>query len=199
MRTRQHAVVHLLIDMVNPLDFPTGERLLPPALAAARRIAALKERLRAAGIPTVYVNDNFGHWELGFRELVERYRSGSTPGSELLPFIAPNPDDHFVLKPKHSGFYATSLEVLLRQWGTRRLILTGIQGNICVMFTANDAHMREYEVIVPEDCIACEDADWQHFAVRQLREVIHADTRPSEALDVSRDRAAPSTDFPPAG
>lgn len=182
MRTPQHPTVHLLIDMVNPLDFPTGHRLLEPALAAARNIAALKQRLRTAGIPTVYVNDNFGRWQLGFRELVELYRTSSTPGAALLPFITPDADDHFVLKPKHSGFYATSLEVLLMQWGARRLILTGIQGNICVMFTADDAHMREYEVIVPANCIACEDADWQHFAVRQLREVVHADIRPSEEL-----------------
>jgi len=184
MSTPHHPLVHLLIDMVNPLDFPTGTELLQPALAAARRIAALKQRLRAAGVPTVYVNDNFGRWELGFRELVEVYRTSSTPGAALLPFVAPDPADHFVLKPKHSGFYATSLEVLLRQWGSRRLILTGIQGNICVMFTADDAHMRDYEVMVPEDCIACEDADWQHFAMRQLREVIHADTRVSEALEL---------------
>ena len=182
MRTAQHPTVHLLIEMVNPLDFPTGHRLLEPALAAARHIATLKQRLRTAGIPTVYVNDNFGRWELGFRELVELYRANSTPGAALLRFITPDPDDHFVLKPKHSGFYATSLEVLLMQWGARRLILTGIQGNICVMFTADDAHMREYEVIVPADCIACEDADWQRFAVRQLREVVHADTRASEEL-----------------
>ena len=144
-----HPTAHLLIDMVNPFDFPGADRLFPPALEAARHIAALKRRLHDAGVPTVYVNDNFGRWELSFRDLVELYRSGESPAAALLEVIGPERGDHFILKPKHSGFYATSLEVLLARWGTRRLILTGIAGNICVMFTADDAHMRDYSLVVP--------------------------------------------------
>ena len=185
-----HPTVHLLIDMVNPLDFEGAEDLQPHALAAARRIAVFKQRLDAAGIPTVYVNDNFGHWELGFRELMESLRSSHAPGAQLLDFIAPNADDHFILKPKHSGFYATSLEVLLALWGARRLILTGVAGNICVMFTANDAHMRGFRLIVPADCTASESEALNEWALFQMRQVMRADTRPADRVSLRDSRTS---------
>jgi nicotinamidase-related amidase len=178
----RHETAHLLIDIVNPFDFPGAEDLFAPALAAAQRIAALKRRLRAADVPTVYVNDNFGRWELGFRELVELYRTTRKSSAALLEHVAPSAGDHFILKPKHSGFYATSLEVLLARWGTRRLILTGIAGNICVMFTANDAHMRDFELVVPADCVASEDQAANDWALRQMRWVMDADVRPSDQI-----------------
>lgn len=174
-----HPTAHLLIDMVNPFDFAGAEKLFPHALVAAPAIASFKRRLRAEGVPTVYVNDNFGRWELGFRELVELYRSSESPAAAILEHLAPEPGDHFILKPKHSGFYATSLEVLLAGWGTRRLILSGIAGNICVMFTANDAHMRDFTLAVPSDCIASEDESSNEWALRQMHCVMHADVRPS--------------------
>jgi nicotinamidase-related amidase len=181
-----HPTVHLLIDMVNPLDFRGAERLFPAALAAARQIRALKNRLRAAAVPTVYVNDNFGHWELGFRELVAHYRRPGTRAAALLEHIAPEPGDHFILKPKHSAFYATSLEVLLARWGARQLILTGIAANICVLFTADDAHMRDYKLIVPADCVASEEPEATDWTLRQLRTVMDADVRPAAALDCAQ-------------
>ena len=183
---RRHETAHLLIDVVNPFDFDGAEDLYPPALAAAQRIAALKRRLDAAGVPTVYVNDNFGHWELGFRELVDLLRKTRRQSADLLEYAAPAAGDHFILKPKHSGFFATSLEILLGRWKTRRLILTGIAGNICVMFTANDAHMRDYQLIVPSDCIASEDSADNEWALRQMQRVMDADIRPSEKIDVDR-------------
>jgi len=186
----QHPAAHLLIDLVNPFDFDGAERLFPHALAAARRIAALKHRLRAAGVPTVYVNDNFGHWEMGFRELVELLRTTRVRSAALLEHIAPAAGDRFILKPKHSGFYATSLEVLLARWGARRLILTGVAGNICVMFTANDAHMRDFTLAVPGDCVASEDAATNDWALRQMQRVMRADIRPSDELVVPGAEAA---------
>jgi nicotinamidase-related amidase len=179
---RQHATAHLLIDIVNPFDFDGAADLFPHALAAAQRIAALKRRLSAADVPTVYVNDNFGHWELGFRELVELFRTTRPQSAALLQHVAPVEGDHFILKPKHSGFFATSLEILLGRWQTRHLILTGIAGNICVMFTANDAHMRDYRLLVPTDCIASEDEADNQWALRQMQRVMNADVRPSQKI-----------------
>lgn len=179
---RQHEIAHLLIDIVNPFDFDGAEDLFPHALAAAQRIDALKRHLGAAGVPTVYVNDNFGHWELGFRDLVELFRTTRPQSAALLEHVAPVEGDHFILKPKHSGFYATSLEVLLSRWRTGRLILTGIAGNICVLFTANDAHMRDYRLVVPTDCIASEDEADNEWALRQMQRVMNADVRPSAEI-----------------
>ena len=175
----QHPTAHLVIDMVNPLDFPGAERMLPTALAAARSIAELRRRLREAGIPTVFVNDNFGHWNMSFREIADLCRDRRVPGSALLDILPPEDDDYFILKPRHSAFYCTSLDALLGCWETRRVILTGIAANICVFYTAADAYMRQLELVVPADCTASEEPGFTTWALEQMRVVLKADTRPS--------------------
>jgi nicotinamidase-related amidase len=173
----------LLIDFVNPLSFPCGEALLAHALPAARNAAALKARAQAVGLPVIYVNDNFDLWHLGFRELVERFRTEHVRGEPLLELLAPDHDrDHYVLKPMHSGFFGTGLEVLLARLGARTLVLTGIAGDICVLFTANDAYMRGFDVIVPGDCVASERPADNAHALRQMARLLKADVRPSTEL-----------------
>jgi nicotinamidase-related amidase len=177
-----HPTAHLLVDMVNPFDWEGADRLYPQAMEAARRIASLKRRLSQAGIPTVYVNDNFGRWDLGFRELVDLYLESESPAARVVEIIAPEAGDFYILKPKHSAFYNTSLEALLARWQTRRVIITGIAANICVLFTAADAHMRDFKIAVPGDCTAAEDEDTHRWALRQMNWVAHADTRASDEL-----------------
>jgi len=180
-------VALLLIDVVNPMDFDGAEDLMPHALRAADAIAALKHRARVAGVPVVYVNDNYGRWHLGFRELVEEFRARRVPGVPLIDRLAFEQEtDHYVLKPMHSGFYSTSLDALLHVRGVRRLVLTGFAGNMCVLFTANDAHMRGYEVAVPSDCVASETFEDNEYALRQMRRVLGADVRPSPSIDLVR-------------
>src|SRR5258705_4420554 len=125
----------LLIHVVNPLDFDGADALLPHATRAAAAIGALKSRAYVAGVPVVYVNDNYGHWHLGFRELVQQFRDEQVPGVVLLDELAPDAQrDHFILKPMHSAFYCTSLDAFLAYRKIRRLILTGIAGNISAFF-----------------------------------------------------------------
>lgn len=178
------ATALLLIDVVNALDFEGSDRLLPHARRASRRIAALRERARAARVPSIYVNDNFDSWHLGFRELVDRVRAGGGPGQELVERLAPDfAHDYFVLKPMHSGFFHSALEVLLRRLEIHRLVLTGFAGDLCVLFTAVDAHMRDFELAVPADCVASETAADNRQALDQMRRRLGADVRPSRALD----------------
>lgn len=174
---RRHPTVLLLIDVINPLAFRGGRNLLKAALPAARRLVRLTGGAHAAGLPVIYVNDNFGYWDLGFRELVERFARRRTPGQPIVQLLAPSAADYFILKPKHSGFFGTSLELLLQRLGARHLILTGFAANICVWFTANDAHMRGYRLTVPSDCVASETAADTRYTLRQLRRVMSADTR----------------------
>lgn len=99
----------------------------------------------------IYVNDNFGRWKSDFHYTVEHCaRNGR--GSELVTLLRPEQNDYFVLKPKHSGFVSTTLQTLLRYFEAQTLILTGIAGNFCVLFTANDAYMRDFDLFVPSDC-----------------------------------------------
>lgn len=166
----------LVVDMLNTLDFPEGKQLLPPAIEAAERILSLKKRLKKQGAPVIYVNDNFGDWKSDWKKVFEKCSAPGALGRPLALKLAPEPDDYFVLKPKHSGFYLTPLELLLEKLRTKRLIITGIAGNLCVLFTAHDAHMREYEVEVPRDCIASNTPTQNRHALHQLKEVLKIKT-----------------------
>ena len=176
-------VALLIIDMINAFDFEGAEAMLPRALAAARAIASLKRRARLAGVPVVYVNDNFGKWRSDFREVLERCLR--SPGGEITALLKPDQDEYFVLKPKHSGFQHTTLDVLLAHLGCETLILTGVAGNFCVLFTAHDAYMRDFHLVVPRDCIASATEAHDRYALQHMAEVIKADTRPSPEVDFS--------------
>ena len=176
------STVLLLVDVINDFDFPRARDLLRFAVPAARRIVALKQRLRARGIPAIYVNDNFGRWQSDFKKQVERCVSDESVGAPVARLLIPGEDDYFVLKPKHSGFFSTSLGVLLEYLGAKKLIVTGFAGDICVLFTANDAYMRDYDLIVPSDCIASETVEANRNACRQMKRFLRADVRPSRRL-----------------
>jgi nicotinamidase-related amidase len=173
----------LLIDVINDLEFPEAEQMLPAARAMADRIVALRERARAAGVPIVYVNDNFGKWRSDWHNTVEHCMQGAR-GRELVQKLQPLEDDYFVLKPKHSGFFSTTLDTLLRYLGAKRLILTGLAGNFCVLFTANDAYMRDYELLIPEDCCASNTPEENEQALALMRKFLKADTRPSAEVEL---------------
>ena len=169
----------LLIDVVNDLEFDGGEKLLPHALAMAQALAALKRRAKACGLPVIYANDNFGRWRSDFPKLVERCLSEGVRGRPLVAQLQPDPDDYFVLKPKHSAFFQTNLEILLRYLKSQVLILTGMAADYCVLFTGNDAYMRDFRIVVPADCIAAEDAERTDQVLALMERVLKADTRAS--------------------
>jgi nicotinamidase-related amidase len=186
-------VAVILIDVINDLEFEGGEELLPMALAAAERMRELKVRARAAGIPIIYANDNFGRWRSDFHEVVEHVRTGDVRGRPLAEILTPEDEDYFVLKPKHSAFFATTLETLLVYLGSRRLILTGVTGDICVQFTAQDAYLRDYEIYIPSDCVASRTVEANETALDYMRRTMKADTRPSAELDLDRLRSEPAS------
>jgi nicotinamidase-related amidase len=175
-------VALLLIDVINDLNFPEGEQLLRYAVPMAQRLLALKRRAKEAGIPVIYVNDNFGRWRSNFTTQVEHCLNDGVRGRPLVEPLVPDADDYFVLKPKHSGFFSTTLDILLEYLGTKTLILTGIAGNICVLFTANDAYMRDFALIVPCDCVASNTEQENAGALEEMKKVLKADVRPSTEL-----------------
>ena len=176
------AAALLLIDVINDFDFPEGEQLLRLALPAAKNIAALKQRASEAGIPTIYVNDNFGRWRSDFKKIVAHCRESR--GKPFVELLLPNEDDYFVLKPKNSGFYSTTLDLLLTHLGAKSLIITGVQGKNCVLFTANDAYMRDYKIFVPSDCTVSNPEEENQHALAQMQSVLKADIAIAEELDL---------------
>lgn len=176
----------LLIDVVNDLEFDGGEDLLSHALPMAAALRNLKRNAKANGIAVIYANDNFGRWRSDFSKLVEHCLQPDIRGRPVVRQLTPDEDDYFVLKPKHSGFYQTNLEILLEYLGARTPILTGMAADICVLFTANDAYMRDYRIYVPSDCVASESSDRNQEAVALMQRVLKADISLSTDLDLDR-------------
>jgi len=180
------AVALLLVDVINDFEFPGGAQLLQHALPAAKRIAALKSRCHGAGIPAIYVNDNFGKWRSDFKNLVSHCLKDKTRGQKVVELLKPERDDYFVLKPKHSGFYSTTLDLLLQYLGAETLILTGLTGDICILFTANDAFIRDYRLVIPGDCVVSQERIENQKALAYMKRVVEADIRPSDKLDPAK-------------
>ena len=180
----------LLIDWINDLEFENGDTLLPAALSAARATASLRERAKRAGVPVIYCNDNFGKWRSDFRSLLEHVLRDEVRGRPIAELLKPDEHDYFVLKPKHSAFHSTSLDVLLAHLGASTLILTGIQGNFCVLFSAQEAYMRDFRLVVPRDCTASEEQADNRHALEHMAKVCKADTGASPGVDFGRLRKA---------
>jgi len=180
-----HDTVLLLIDVINDFEFPRGDELFQAALPMAPRIAKLKRRAAKIGIPAVYINDNFGRWQSKFDDIVKHCLQDDVPGRPFVEQLVPGDRDYFVLKPKHSAFYQTPLELLLKHLGAERLILAGVSTNSCVLFTASDAYMRDLALIVPQDCVAACDSYEHDFAIRQMEEILKADVRPAAQIDLA--------------
>jgi nicotinamidase-related amidase len=174
--------VLLLVDFVNPLRFDGAAQLAPSALAAAQQTAALRRRLAREGVRTVYTNDNYGMWTLGFKELWQRCAAMRGSAGQLARLLAPTSKDFTLLKARHSAFHATALDILLQQLRCKRLIVTGIAADNCVLFSAMDAYLRGYSLSVPVDCVAAETAQARDEALQHMARVLKADVRPSARL-----------------
>jgi nicotinamidase-related amidase len=188
MRRARSGRALVLVDFINPLDFPHGREFVERAVRAARQTRRLKHVLKSRGTPVVYANDHFGTWTRDFSELVRQCKAG-TQGSELTRLLAPEPDDYPVLKPRHSAFYGTPLEFLLDELGVRVLVIAGIAADNCVLFTAHDAYLRRYELWIPRDCVASVRDDDRSRALLHMRRVLKADVRASRAVSSAPPRS----------
>lgn len=170
--------VLLLVDFINPLRFEGAEDIAAPAREAARMTTELKRQLTAGGVATVYANDNYGQWRSDFRQLWRDCAGMPGVPGDMARLLQPAADDLMVLKPRHSAFYATPLEVLLQQMHTKKLVIAGLAADVCVQMTAMDARLRGYDVWVPADCTAAEQTRWKDEALSYLARVLRCDTDP---------------------
>lgn len=180
------SVALLLIDVINPLDFPEADQFLQFAIPAADRLSKLTSRAQDAGVPVVYANDNFGRWRSDHTAVIDRCLEPNCLGRPLVERLRPETDDYFVLKPKHSAFFSTTLDTLLRYLGTRTLVVGGFAADICVLFTANDAYMRDLQLIVPSDGVASNDETDCRAALKLMRRVLKAETPLAGEIDFSQ-------------
>jgi nicotinamidase-related amidase len=178
-RLPRSARVLLLVDFINPLNFPGGEQLAPAALEAARATAALKVRLAAQGVATIYANDNYGVWQSDFHSLVSTCLGLDGAPGEIARLLYPQAPDITILKPRHSAFYASPLELLLTEMEASELVICGLATDMCVQLTAGDAFLREFACWVPADCNAAESAQLKKASLAFMASVLKCDVRPS--------------------
>jgi nicotinamidase-related amidase len=188
-------VVLLLVDFINPLDFDGADALAPAALAAARATAALKQRLAQQGLQAIYANDNYGRWRSNFGELLAACQARPGAAGEIARLLAPAPSDLTLLKPRHSCFYATPLELLLGQLQARELVITGLAADLCVQMSAMDARMRGYPVWVPQDCTAAEAPRRKRASLDYLHSTLDCRiTASTDALAAEPEAGEPPSD-----
>lgn len=180
----EHVLV--LIDFINPLDFPGADRLAPGALRAARATLRLRDRLDRENVAVVYANDNYGVWQSDFHSLVAQCIGRDDTSGEIARLLAPRATDLTLLKPRHSAFYGSPLELLLREMQAREVILCGLATDMCVQMTAADAFLREFAVWVPSDCTAAESAEAKAAALKYMRTILKCDVRVSTAIRRAR-------------
>ncbi|HEU4976272.1 MAG TPA: isochorismatase family cysteine hydrolase [Baekduia sp.] len=160
--TDDHVVVDpattalVVVDMQHDFVSAGGSLLVPDAAATVPRIARLLELARRSGMRVVFTQDTHGEGDPEFAIWPEHAREG-TWGWEIVEELAPRDDETVLRKPRYDGFYGTPLDHLLRQWGTRTLIICGTVANICVHYTAASAAIRWYRVIVPRDAVSALD------------------------------------------
>lgn len=191
----QCSVALILIDVINDMEFKSGVALLRNALPAARKLSQLKRRAKDAGVPVIYVNDNFGKWRSDFRQQLGHVLEDGVRGEPVAKLLRPDQDDYLVLKAKHSGFYHTQLDLLIDYLQVRTVVLAGFATDMCVLFTASDAYLRDLEIIVPPDCSASASMEHHEKALEHMSRVLHVKTTQSEELDFT-ELLASSPDAP---
>jgi nicotinamidase-related amidase len=188
MRSRKHAqtspspvpIALLIIDVLTTFQFPDGDAILQGALKIRDALVKLKARARQSGIPVLYVNDNFGDWRSEKEVLMGRCLEAK--GGQFVRPLLPDSEDYFVLKPMHSAFYMTPLEVLLQHLEVETLILTGLTSNSCITVTAHDANMRGFDIYIPPDCSCARNLEEHTQALAQLKAMASANITRSTSL-----------------
>jgi nicotinamidase-related amidase len=181
----QCSVGLVLIDVINDMEFDDGEALFENALPAAKNLARLRRRAKHAGVPVIYVNDNFGKWRSDFRQQLGHVMEDGVRGEPIAKLLRPDEDDYFVLKAKHSGFYHSQLDLLIQYLQVRTIVIAGFTTDICVLFTASDAYLRDLDIILPPDCSTAVTIEHHERAIEYMERVLHVKAVPSTEIDFS--------------
>ncbi|HWD84448.1 MAG TPA: isochorismatase family cysteine hydrolase [Solirubrobacteraceae bacterium] len=174
----------IVTDMLNPYEHEDAEPLMDSAREVVGEIGRLVAAARTRDVSVVYVNDNQQDWTAGRGELVKRALEGRD--RSLIEPIIPPDDVPFVVKARHSVFYETQLEYMLRQLEIERLVLAGQVTEQCILYSALDAYVRHFDVIIPCDAVAHIDPDLADAALRMMERNMRAAVVPAtECLDVA--------------
>ena len=176
----------IVVDMLNPYEHDDAE----PLKASVRRmlgdLCALIASAREEGLRIVYFNDNHGVWTAGPKGIAQHALAGASP--DLVEPVLPPEEAPFIVKARHSIFYQTLLEYLLRREEINRLVLAGQVTEQCILYSALDAYVRHFEVVVPTAAVAHIDEQLAQAAIRMMQTNLHAQlaANPEEVLKACR-------------
>ena len=173
----------IVVDMLNEYDHEDAAVLVDSVRAALPAMCGLVERARREQTPIVYVNDNYGDWSAGRPEIVQRAIAGRA--RDVVEPIVPADGTWFIAKARHSIFYETQLEYLLREQEVDRVVLVGQVTEQCILYSALDAYVRHFDVAVPSDAVAGIHPDLADAALRMMERNMRADVTRAEDVELS--------------
>jgi nicotinamidase-related amidase len=173
----------IVVDMLNEYDHEDADVLVESVREALPRMRRHVERAAREGAPIVYDNDNYGDWSAGRQEIVERATAGRA--ADLVAPIAPADGTWFIAKARHSIFYETQLEYLLREQEIERVVLVGQVTEQCILYSALDAYVRHFQVAIPQDAVAGIHPDLADAALRMMERNMRAEITTAEDCALS--------------
>jgi nicotinamidase-related amidase len=146
---------------------------MPGGAERLRRIVSLLAAARAAGVPPVFIQEVHKRTLLDFgRELDGTEGIHCLEGdlaTELADGIDPHADEYLIRKRRYSAFFATELDLVLRSYGARTLVLVGGLTDVCVHYTFADAHQHDYRCRVVTDCVGGSSLQAHEAALGAMR------------------------------
>ena len=170
----------IVVDMLQSYEHEDAEALRESAEQALPQIVSLVGRAREAGAPVIYVNDSFGDWRGDRRAFLEEIAGG--PHARLVEPVLPDEEAQLITKARHSIFYETPLEYLLRSEEIESIVLAGQVTEQCILYSALDAHIRHIPVVVPRDGVAHIHRDLADASLRMME--LNMEAEVCDAADV---------------
>ncbi|SHG71418.1 isochorismatase family cysteine hydrolase [Ornithinibacillus halophilus] len=176
MKATANNTALLFIDLINDFQFDGGEKLYVHTKQILPNLIKLKKFAIEKNIPIIYVNDHYKLWTSDADTIIDHCYNEKS--KEIIDALKPDEQDYFFIKPQHSAFFQTPLKSLLNDLDKTHLIIAGIAGDICVLFTAKDAYMYQFTMSIPNNCIASEEKEGNDYALYLMNTVMKADITP---------------------
>ena len=166
-------VATIVIDMLNPYDHEDGEALAERVSERIEPIRRLIATADSADAELIYVNDNYDDFTATSEDIVQKALDGKHP--ELIEPIRPRDGTQFIQKVRHSAFYESPLNHLLHVSEVERLVLAGQVTEQCILYTALDAYIRDFEIVIPRDAVVPLIPELGDAALKMMKRNMSAD------------------------
>ena len=167
-------VALLIINMITDFVSKDGVMYVTGAEEIIPAIKQVSDEARSSKSPVIYICDSHRSSDIEF-ETWPRHAEDGTSGAEIVSQLSPVPGDFVIRKRRYSSFFGTDLDLLLKELGVTKLVLTGTPVDICIYFTAGDAYMRGYKIVVPRRCVAALSESDQEAVLKQMQRLFYAE------------------------